>query len=41
MITDHFRIIYGIYLKLTKKNLKDYDISPVGDGNTRVLTDYD
>ena len=39
-ITDHFRGIYGLYLKLIKKKLKDYNVKQVGLGKTRVLADY-
>jgi hypothetical protein len=39
--TNHFRGIYGIYLKLIKKKSKVHNMQPVGLGNTSsIFTAY-
>ena len=39
-VTNQFRGIYGVYLKLLKNRLEDHNMQPVGLGNTRILTNY-
>jgi hypothetical protein len=39
-ITNHFRGIYRIYLKLMKAKPEDVNMYPVGFRITRILTDH-
>lgn len=39
-MTDHSRGIWRIYLDFIKKIKKDRDMTPVGLGNTGILTGY-